>query len=698
VAGGGLSGAAGVLWVWGWGIVANGCGKSSIFDAVRLLKSAYGQYHQHEYQWWFSEFQINVQRIRQDAQRVLHDPRKPLRIQAEFELSDAEQIYLRENAKELYLQMNWAQFRGMHSTDGDAFVINPVAQRAQGPVVESQTAALMTALERVIDNPTHFAELSMAPDRDPIARPSPVVELMFSVYRPQHLGVLDYHGPNRTYGREQVGGVNLQLEDSSERNSQHALYNTQNKYSGVKTEMAQSYVRQLLAKEAGVAIAHGADLKETLDELFSVFFPGKQFLGARPTLNGGLEFPVRLESGREHDINELSSGEKEVLLGYLRLRNSAPRNSIVLLDEPELHLNPLLIRGLPRFYQKHLGEALGNQLWLITHSDALLREAVDEPAYAVFHMQPAHTTPPSSNQLDRVSVTAAVERAIIDLVGDLATYSPRSKVVLLEGEDSEVDANLIRELFPEFSERVNLVSMGSKRRVGAVHDLLERASTEGRLDARFYSIVDRDTAGHSLVESDQRFSWDVYHIENYLLEPRFILEAMRSVQLGGALPTAVEIANALRECAAETVSFLVRTQMDQRINNDMVTCISTSFSPSQSVADGFREASERSLERLRRLVADQLSAHQLAEEERKLRLELESALANEHWRSEFKGRDILRRFVGRYNRELGLSYEKFRNLIINRMREAGYKPSGMARVIHAITSHETEEGARRSIA
>jgi AAA15 family ATPase/GTPase len=34
----------------------NGCGKSSLFDAIRLLKSAYGQYHQSEYQLWFQEF------------------------------------------------------------------------------------------------------------------------------------------------------------------------------------------------------------------------------------------------------------------------------------------------------------------------------------------------------------------------------------------------------------------------------------------------------------------------------------------------------------------------------------------------------------------------------------------------------------------------------------------------------------------
>ncbi len=38
----------------------NGCGKSAIFDAIRLLKSAYGSYQPNEWQHWLNEFQINV--------------------------------------------------------------------------------------------------------------------------------------------------------------------------------------------------------------------------------------------------------------------------------------------------------------------------------------------------------------------------------------------------------------------------------------------------------------------------------------------------------------------------------------------------------------------------------------------------------------------------------------------------------------
>ena len=53
---------------------SNGCGKSTIFDALRLLKSAYGQYVPGEYQRFFSDFEVNVNNLQEDAEKFLNDP------------------------------------------------------------------------------------------------------------------------------------------------------------------------------------------------------------------------------------------------------------------------------------------------------------------------------------------------------------------------------------------------------------------------------------------------------------------------------------------------------------------------------------------------------------------------------------------------------------------------------------------------
>lgn len=663
----------------------NGCGKSSLFDAIRLLKSAYGQYNPSEYQSFFQEFQINVQKLSQEGHRFFHDPTQPIGIKAEFVLSDSERSYLDKNARNLFLQILWGQAQGNfgHPLSPGPLIIDPTTRRTQEPVIEARVNELLEVFQQALREQTHTAELTMHPGGEPYSKESPVVELVFRLYEPKYLGVIEYYGPNRNYVREQLGGINLQISDSAQQHKQHALYNTENKYRNVKTEMAQSYIRQVLAKEAGVQLPEGSDFNETLNELFEVFFPGKEFLGPIPTATGGLSFPVRLENGREHDIDELSSGEKEVLLGYLRLRSNAPQNSIILLDEPELHLNPRLTRGLPRFYQKHVGAASGNQLWLITHSDTLLREAVEEPAYAVYHMQPAYATDFGSNQAIPVSASAEVERVLIALVGDLATYSPRSKVVILEGGgESEFDVHLIEQLFPSFAERVNLISGGSKHGVKALQVLLDKAAMDGKLDARFFSIVDKDYDGPELVSVSRQYSWNVYHIENYLLEPKYIREVLNGLQLGRTKVSEKEIEDKLRECAEETVDGLVKIRLNQWVHNYLIRCIDTGFKPNLGLVDGFREAAERSFNKMNRVLDENLSKDEINKQKEQIQTELTTALESSQWQAVFRGRDILNRFVGRY--VTGTSYECFRNLVVNRMREVGHQPLGMKDVIEAI--------------
>jgi predicted ATPase len=176
------------------------------------------------------------------------------------------------------------------------------------------------------------------------------------------------------------------------------------------------------------------DLNRTLAELFTTFFPDKRYTGPRPEPGGTVAFPVLLEDRGTHDIDDLSSGEKEILYGYLRLRHSASRYSVILLDEPELHLNPGLLQGLPDFYHKNIGLAHNNQLWLVTDSDALLRQAVLNHDFSVYHMRTATNVAADEDQAQRIEAESELERAVVDLVGDLATYKPHAEVIICESE------------------------------------------------------------------------------------------------------------------------------------------------------------------------------------------------------------------------------------------------------------------------
>lgn len=76
----------------------NGCGKSCVFDAMRLLKSAYGGYQSDEVQQWFGEFQINFNE-REELSRVFRDPTCHVLIEADVALSSEELSFLQANVE-----------------------------------------------------------------------------------------------------------------------------------------------------------------------------------------------------------------------------------------------------------------------------------------------------------------------------------------------------------------------------------------------------------------------------------------------------------------------------------------------------------------------------------------------------------------------------------------------------------------------
>lgn len=662
----------------------NGCGKSCVLDAIRLLKSVYGGYQPNEWHHWMGEFQINFNQRPGELLRLFQDKGRDLVISASFSFSQDEIEYLRQNAAELVRAAVWREVVP-ELAGWRALVTTPLASqyRAHSQEVETRAVVAEAELREELERDAVMATFRVDPTGAVRTERSRLLELAFSSYDPAHIGVLDFHSANRVYNRESVGGVNLDVSGSEEQRRQSALYNLQNKYAGLKTEMASVYVRRILAEQAGSTETASGDLVESLRDLFQTFFPGKTFLGPEPTSDGRVEFPVRLADGSVHDLDDLSAGEKEVLYGYVRLRNSAPRNSVVLLDEPELHLNPRLIRGLARFYFNHLVTASGNQLWLISHSDTLLRESVNLEDFDVFHMRRGDRSLPDENQAVRITTGEEVERIVIELVGDLAAYRPGAKVVLFEGGgDVEFDVRMVARLFPEFDAAVNAIAAGSKQQVTALHGILDQIGA-GALGARFYAIRDRDT-GVRDEEATRVYTWDAYHIENYLLEPDFVYRALTELSRADpALTDSDSVRIALETCAGETIPELVRHELTVEANNAIVGALRVGGRPEgRSIADSIYPSIAGSLARIAELGESDVSLGALQAREQTFRQSLEVDLGSGEWRRTFRGRDVLKRFVDRHIH--GASYEAFRDLVLARMKEAGFQPSGMTEVLTGI--------------
>lgn len=663
----------------------NGSGKSCLFDALRLLKSVYGGYQANEWQQWMGEFQIPLSNRSSDYKSLLNDATKEMRITCYFKLAEDERTFITNNAEDLLRDHIWRlEMPEAYGWGGHRLAMFASQFRDKQPQIEERVTHFKPILASELAQSTLKGECFIPPGSIPHIQNSIALSVIFSTFRPNEIGVIDYHGAQRHYGRELVQGINLNLEINEQQRSQTALYNYAAKYTNVKGEMAASYVKEILAQEAGIARDKQSTLSNTLNELFATFFPDKTFLGPTPTQQGSLTFPVRTRDGHTHDLDELSSGEKEILYGYLRIRNSAPKNSIIILDEPELHLNPRLIRGLPQFYKKHLGEALGNQIWLVTHSDALLREVVGGESYNVFHMLPCSSIASGEPQLRSLKANADLDLALVDLVGDLAAYRPNGKVVIFEGGgDSDFDRRVVAALFPELQGKANLISGSNKIRVRALHETLDAASQQGQLPYKFYAVTDRDSGPESARSAALNvYSWDVYHIENYFLEVKYIAGVLKSLGLANTL-TSEQIADELRTCANETLPQLLRHELSEFANALLVSAINTGTDPKKGdLAGELSSAISRSLKRLQTEEQGDLSEASIRSKEQELTTTYQSSLGDGTWIKTFRGRDVLKRFAGKHAGSI--QYEVFRNLILSRMQDDGFQPLGMKTVVDQI--------------
>lgn len=661
----------------------NGSGKSCIFDAIRFLKSIYGGYQQNEIQTFFSEFQINAGRLSSDIKKLFNDLSKPLHISIRFSLSDEEKSYIQDNAHELLSDVVWKSIFPEAFNYGFYTASRYSAQiRERQPEVDARVAKDMPDFLKELNSSLLVGEITAMPSGQVNYNLSKALSVLFNSYRPPNIGVIDYHGPLRLYGRENVQSVTLDLNRNHQQRSQSSLYNYSNKYGNVKAEMAAAFVQDLLARDADPEV-NQASLASTLQELFEHFFPHKEFVGPKSTKDGKLTFPVKVGEST-HDLDELSSGEKEVLYGYLRMRNSAPRHSIVLLDEPELHLNPALIRGLPDFYRRHLSLALNNQLWLVSHSDALLREVVGQSGYHVYHMVPANSLGPKDNQVQKLEEGQKVDLALVDLVGDVAAYRPGGKTLILEGGgDSDFDRRFVTTLFGDETASMNVISGSNKVRVQALVEVLEKSQEKGHFDARFFAVTDKDLGGDAVASRiKNHFIWDVYHIENYLLEGEFIADVWRSLGHQNT-PTADQVIDDLRDAARDTEPKIVRQRMMDEANSLLIGTLSVKFDPAAGdFSQALRSAVEASKQRLNDMVESELSTEMIDDIHEKVTTDVANSFGSGAWKKDFPGRDVLKRYLSVQNSPI--AYEQFRNLIMSKMADADYRPKGMSEVIEKI--------------
>ena len=664
---------------------ANGCGKSCLLDCVRLFKSQYGSYYANEEQMWWQEKSLNIN-DHASAIEVLRQKNRNGRIVASIKLENTEKEFILNDGQRLTERLALLElFPGLrrHYAEG---LWNwrsvPELTRHEAAITE-HTRNMQADIRSELAREEIRGEVTIQNNGTLGIVPNRALTYIFSTFEPDHLGVIDFHAADRSYAYEQVSNVNIRFSQKDEQWKNSAMYNLAQKYSNVKASLATEYIRNIIAEKAGGGQDAEAELTSTLRSIFDELIPGKHFGGPTPTPTGELHFPV-ITAGTSHDLNELSSGEKEVVFGYLRTRARAARNSVIIVDEPELHLNPAMIRSLPKLYQKHIGNALNNQIWLVTHSDVFLRSAFYDSDMELYHMA-VGVEAPSSNQITRISQRSEFDRACIELIGDIASYRPDQPVLIVEGQQ-EFDVLVLRRLFPEMLRGVNVLEAGAKSQVLQRQISLRESARRSGQSRTILSITDSDGDGVS-DESKGQYQWSAYHIENYLLEPRYIALAIDSIMANPPGSTSLQyVQELLDNCNNEAASEIGERRFIRKIKSRLNRHLQ--LKPAER--DGELTASVLRQQILNCKNAIDAEFNSISKED-ELERELQSQKAETTRLQKQKttpdtlpGRDVLRKLAERATPKG--NYETLRNAILNEMARDGYQPAAMKAVLERCLS------------
>ncbi|WP_373079041.1 AAA family ATPase [Fusobacterium varium] len=126
-------------------------------------------------------------------------------------------------------------------------------------------------------------------------------------------------------------------------------------------------------------------------------------------------------SGDEFDINQLSSGEKQLFLRTLAIKMLEPENSIILIDVPELSLHPKWQQRIIEIYQR-IGK--NNQIIVATHSPHILGSISRENIILLSKNENGEVVSTTGEEL-YTSYGKPVDRILEDIMGLETTRNPK---------------------------------------------------------------------------------------------------------------------------------------------------------------------------------------------------------------------------------------------------------------------------------
>lgn len=221
-----------------------------------------------------------------------------------------------------------------------------------------------------------------------------------------------------------------------------------------------------------------------------------------------------------YDVHQTGLGMQSLVLIIANIFMND--SDIVLLDEPEIHMHPGLVRKFVDIVQQISSQ---KQIILTTHSVPLVNSVEFEKVFSLKYYPGKRgvIVVPAKNNKDIIEL---FDDLGFDFKNEIFGCSPRSNVVVfVEGESDERDLTLFGEKFSLADQIPIFATMNGRGDVFKIANTVKKLQRkEEEVGLKFLITVDKDEATrnnewlkHNLRE-EQLHIWDRRQIENYLLD------------------------------------------------------------------------------------------------------------------------------------------------------------------------------------
>ncbi len=290
-------------------------------------------------------------------------------------------------------------------------------------------------------------------------------------------------------------------------------------------------------------------LENQFQSIFSNILRNKKLDSIGINRFGMLEIMIEdTVSGAKFNIDNLSSGEKGLLLTLLTLSIEMESGGIVLMDEPELHLNQTVCRDLLEYMKREFADTRNLQIIMCTHSPGILAGVFEKADCSLFHLR-------SGENIVRVKSTDRQElKDVLHKLGSSESEPLLYKgIMYVEGVD---DLDVIEAGFSDLTNRFLIKQSQGRGRI--TQAIMELQESEKRGDSTGVHLFVFDNDGVSTTLSSTQnvkvLQLKRYCIENYLLDADAIMEVLRGNKAVHSYKTSQDLRDELKRMAFTQIS------------------------------------------------------------------------------------------------------------------------------------------------